>query len=402
MASLFASFRAGLIGVVAASSVLGGGCASISTGRVQFEESFDRGPGARPHGALALRWQRRLGPDLEGAFLPVERSTPTLDAEGDRIYVGSSTGQLWAFRGDGQRVWMYQAGGGVGAPVFVDRARDVVYAGSDDGYLHALRASTGEKLWQTEMSGALGRAPLATSEAVYIVTDNDFVEAFAREDGHPLWRFERTSPEGFFVTEHAGLTLAGDMLITGFTDGQVVALDARDGATLWTRDTLSDVPETDELRFTDVDTTPVVVGDTIYVASFAAGLYALERSSGSVRWLRRELTGVVGILSTGTGELVLSSGDLGVVMVDAATGDERWRHRMIRGAPSPVIAIDEQTLFFAESEGGLVALRRADGREVDRFENGHGFGAMPATAAGLSAALSNAGTLFVFASPGRR
>jgi len=385
-----------------AAGVVGGalvaGCGGATPEIASYVERLDRGPSVDSAGRMHLRWSRRLGPDLEGPYLPIERSVPTLDALHDRLYVGSSTGQVWAFNGAGGRVWMYQAGGGVGAEPALSLDGDTLYVGSDDGFLHALRAHDGSLLWRTEMRGALGDAPLVTPDAVYIATENDVLEAFDRSDGEALWRYERQAPEGFYVTEHAGLALHDRRLLAGFTDGAVVALDPSDGRVLWVRDTLADLPPTasDELRFTDVDTTPLQVGDVIYAASFAGGLYALEASSGSVRWLRSEWTGVTGIAAGPGGQLILSSGDLGVMAVRASNGDRIWATRVRRGAPT-VVRVEGDLVLFGESEGGLVGLTLGRGREVARFENGHGFAAQVAVDHGLGAAISNAGTLVVFA-----
>jgi outer membrane protein assembly factor BamB len=360
-------------------------------------ESYEGPPGRTPEGRLHVRWSKRLAPELEGPFMPIERAVPVLDPLRDRVYVGSSTGALWAFDGTGAELWMYQAGGGIGSQPYLDGDRDEIYVASDDGLMHALVASTGTMRWTAEIGGAVGRPPVATDDAIYVVTDADVVAAFDRSNGEGLWRYRRDAPEGFYVTEHAGLTLLERRILTGFTDGVVVALDPRDGGILWERDTTSDLRETsDTIRFTDVDTTPVVVGETVYVASFAGGLYALELSSGTVRWLRQDLTGIVGITPATGGLLILSSGDLGVVAARQRDGEPVWTTRVRRGSPTVPVVV-EDVVIVGESEGGLVTLSVGHGAEIGRVENGHGFAAPVSFAEGRGAVVSNAGGLFVFA-----
>lgn len=384
----------------AAASALGlglllGACAPIQIPGT-FERAFDAPQGRARDGRMPIRWTRRLAPDYEGPYLPIERAVPALDPEGDRVYVGSSAGGLWAFSGTGTQIWMYQAGGAIGSQPLLDTARDQVYVASDDGLVHALVASTGELRWRAELGGAVGRPPVASDDAIYVVTDADVVAAFDRATGEALWRYRREAPEGFYVTEHAGLTLTDRQLLTGFTDGVVAALDPRDGGILWERDTTSDLHATsDTIRFTDVDTTPLVVGETVYVASFAGGLYALERASGTVRWLRDDLTGIVGLAEASGGVLIASSGDLGVLALRARDGEEIWRTGVARGAPTTPVVVSD-LIIVGESEGGLVTLTLAAGREVGRIEAGHGFAAPAEVASGLGGAVSNSGTLFVF------
>lgn len=388
--------------VAASLALAAAGCTGIPPGLLGYESFVDRPTGTTPGGRLLVRWSRTLQPEVEGIdgrFLPIERAMAALDPAHDRIYVGSARGYFWAFTGTGSRVYMYQAGGAIGSQPYLDVERDELYFASDDGVVHALRASTGEVRWRAEIDGAVGRRPIATDDALFIATDADVVVAFTRDTGEALWRYRRDAPSGFYIAEHAGLTLEGRRLITGFTDGTVVSLDTHDGHVQWTRDTLADLPaaaSTDIMRFTDVDTTPVVDNGTIYVASFAGGLYALDLNSGSVRWIRSELTGITGLAKAPDDMLVASSGDLGVIGIDRGTGDLLWRHPVTRGAPTAP-RVEGDLVIVGETEGGLVSLLAANGHEVGRIENGHGFAAPVEVQEGLGAVISNAGGLFVFA-----
>ena len=377
------------------------GCTGIPPGLLGYEAFMDRGPSTTPTGRLLVRWSRTLQPLIEGIdgrFLPIERAVAALDAMHDRIYVGSARGYFWAFTGTGSPVYMYQAGGAIGCQPYLDAERDEIYFASDNGVVHALVASTGEVRWRAEIDGAVGRRPIATDEAIFIATDADVVVSFTRDTGEALWRFRRDPPQGFYIAEHAGLTLEGRRLITGFTDGAIVSLDPNDGHVQWTRETLGDLPtaaSTDVMRFTDVDTTPVIDNGIIYVASFAGGLYALDESSGSVHWIRSELTGITGLAKAPDDMLIASSGDLGVLGIDRGTGDTLWTHRIARGAPTAPYVV-EDLVIVGETEGGLVSLLASNGHEVGRIENGHGFAAPVEVDHGLGAAISNAGGLFVF------
>lgn len=353
--------------------------------------------------AVQVRWRQQIVPDYQGAYVPVERSAPALDPRRDRIYVGSSAGVVWALSAAGQRIYSYDAGGGVMAGPTIDTERDELYVATEEGVLHMLTASTGVLRWRAEVGGAVSQPPLLTDDAVYVVTDDDVVTALARSDGQALWRYRRDAPEGFYVSDHAGLALAGGRLLTAFTAGVVVALDPADGSLLWERDTSVELePGPDGApRFSDVDTTPVVIDQTVYVASFAGGLYALELASGSVRWRDEELTGVVDIRRVDDRRLVLASGDLGVVCYDRVAREVLWTRAIPRGAPSSVV-VAEDLVLVGESQGGFVTLALQNGRELGRIETGHGFTAPASVASGRGFVLSNGGVLYAFALPGAR
>ena len=75
------------------------------------------------------------------------------------------------------------------------------------------------------------------------------------------------------------------------------ALAKNDGHAQWIVDTTLDLEDSAQadLGFVDVDTTPVQVGETVYVASFLAGLYGLNISDGSPVFRRSDLTGVTAL-----------------------------------------------------------------------------------------------------------
>ena len=350
-----------------------------------------------------IRWRQQITHDYEGAYVPVERAAAALDPARDRLYVGSSSGELWAMTAAGTRIYTYDAGGGIAAQPALDAVRDELFLATEDGVVHLLTASTGALRWRAEVGGAVSQPPLLTDDAVYVVTDNDIVSALDRGEGEVLWRYRRDAPEGFYVSQHAGLTLAEGRLLTGFTAGVVASLDPSDGSLQWERDTSLELePGPDgTARFADVDTTPVVVDDLVYIASFAGGMYALELESGTVRWRDEELTGIIGITPASDRLLVLSSGDLGVLLIDRNDHEVVWRKRLPRGAPGEAI-VAQDLVIFGESQGGFVTLALQNGRELGRVEAGHGFTARASIADGRGFILSNGGTLFAFALPGAR
>lgn len=385
---------------LAASLLAAAGCGQIGTtglGWIDGRDAVDRDPSTR---TVQLRWRHRLADVSRESFVPVERARAALDPTNDRIYVGSSAGQLHAMSAMGGQIYSYDAGGGIAAEPAIDASRDELYVATEDGVVHRLTASSGVVAWRRDVGGAVSQTPLLTPDAIYLVTDNDIVIALDRDDGEPLWRYRRDAPEGFYVSEHAGLTLVDGHLLAAFTAGVVVSLDPSDGALRWERDTAADLePGPDgPPRFADVDTTPVVVEGVVYVASFAGGLYALELESGSVLWRDEELTGVIGITRATRRLLLLSSGDLGMLCIDRTDRRILWRRRLPRGAPGRSVVAGDLVLF-GESRGGFVTVDLGTGAELGRFESQHGFSATPTVADGRGFVLGNGGTLYAFALP---
>lgn len=393
-----------LLGCIALGS-LAPGCnaQALGGGSLGWVDGSNGRPGPSTR-TVTLRWRQRIVSEAVEAFVPVERAVAALDPERDRIYVGSTGGELWAMNGAGGRVYTYDAGGSISAEPAFDSGLNELYLGTEDGVLHRLAAQDGSVTWRSEVGGAISTRPVLTDDVIFVATDDDTVTALDRESGEALWRVRRDPPDGFTISQHAGLTLLeGERLLAAFTSGQVISLQPSDGALQWERDTSEELdPGSDGApRFADVDTTPLVIDDLVYVASFAGGMYALERESGTVRWRDEELTGVTSIVPASDRLLVVSSGDLGLFCFDRVAREILWRKRLPRGAPSvPVIARD--LVMFGESQGGFVTVALSDGEELGRLETGHGFTARAAFHDGRGFVMSNGGTLHAFAVAGAR
>lgn len=347
-----------------------------------------------PGGVLGVRWTRRLVDPFGGDFVPVENAAAGLDPGRDRVYIGTAEGEFLTYDLDGRRLARYEPGAGVEAAPAVDRFSGNVYLVSEDGAVHAID-EMGELLWKSSVETTVRQPPVLSEDAVFVVAEADAVFALSREDGEVLWNYRRDPFEGdFAVAGHAGLVMHEGRLFTGFTDGTVVALDAASGSMVWERPTSIDIEESDQaVSFTDVDTTPVVIEDTLYVASFSAGLYALELSNGSVRWREPELLDITSLAIDG--ELAVATSTEQIRVYDLPRRAVRWQRAVRRGAPG-VPVLSSGLALIGESRGSLIAFELRTGREIARLDIGSGFSASAAVHGRFGWVLSNGGTLMAF------
>lgn len=384
---------AGLAAVALLATVEGCGAAGKPStnadhfGWVEEGDSFAR-PG---EGGFSVRWSRQLTDRRAARFLPVELSSAAFDRKRERIYIGTTEGNLFAFAFNGRRVFFYDAGAQIESQPAVDPDNGDVYFPSVDGAVHALTLD-GTLKWRTKLIGAIRTQPVVTEDAIYVVTESDVVTALARSDGGILWTYDKEPVEEITIAGHAGLLLEGGRLYAGFTDGAVAAIDPSDGRLYWELETSVDVElrPGDVPQFLDVDTTPVMLRGMLYVASFTAGLYALNPTNGTVEWRDPTLRGVTGIAAAGR-MLVISSAFRGVLLLDLRTRRVRWEKTPERGAPTAPVVTQTGTVIYGETQGSLLALALSDGREIARAEGGAGFSATPVAAGRYGGAISNGG-----------
>ena len=162
---------------------------------------------------------------------------------GDAVYFVCDNGYLYRLdRLSGREVWHHDLGEArvsrvLPNPFIFDYdyrgprpvlADGLLYVGSDDGSMQALRADTGEPIWRTEKGKPIRQSAILVGTQLVFADSAGVVTAVDSVTGHRNWRFDATSP----VTEPA--LIAGRLLI-GARDSMLYALDPADGRTVWSQ-----------------------------------------------------------------------------------------------------------------------------------------------------------------------
>ena len=237
---------------------------------------------------------------------------------GDQVIVRGSNGRVYSLdAASGERRWVYDQGN---VPLLSVRgngglliANGVVFFGSDDGLLVALRLDNGVKLWEQRLASGEGRTeidrlddadgmivldgstlygaayhgklvaidgpsgrplwshPFSTytslavqNNAIFGVDDQSRVWAFDKSGGADMWKNEALRYRWL-----TGPALQGNYVVVGDAEGYVHWLQTGDGA-LAARERLSKKP---------IRAQPLVVGDVVYVQDVKGHIGAYRLSS---------------------------------------------------------------------------------------------------------------------------
>ncbi|HKQ92408.1 MAG TPA: PQQ-binding-like beta-propeller repeat protein [Blastocatellia bacterium] len=192
--------------------------------------------------------------------------------------------------------------------------------------------------------------------------DDELVSCYDLTTGAPVWRHKDAVR---FYESNAG---AGPRATPIFSNGRVYtfgatgllnALDARNGAVVWSRNAASDT----QTKIPDwgFASSPIVVGDKVIVAT-AGTLAAYDTGSGRQRW--QGPAGRVGYSSPhlatidGVAQILLLNGE-GAIGVDPSDGKLLWRHEWNGdGIVQPYVIAGADVLIGSGSGLGAVGLRR--------------------------------------------
>ncbi len=242
-------------------------------------------------------------------------------------------------------------------------ADDVLYFGAGDGQLYAVQPESGKVIWTYPLKAEGLARPLIRSGILYVLGGNNVAHAVNAKTGKLVWLYNRREASNISVRGGSQPALAGDLLVLGFSDGAAVALNKTSGAVVW---------ETNlnrAKRFRDVDATPVVDGNTIFVSSYDGSLYSLGASDGHINWTVEEggydevaIAGNVIYYSSSTGK---------TMALDKGSGKILWSKDNPRGiATAPVLM--KGVVIVGEMLGALRFLDSRTGEELNSFEPGRG------------------------------
>ena len=146
-----------------------------------------------------------------------------------------------------------------GAPAIVN---GIVYVGSYDQYLYAVKLTTGEVKWKQKLA-PIKAAPSVKDDKVYVGDVDGKFYCLNASDGKTLWTFE----SGGEIT--AGANFVGEKILFGSHDSTLYCLD-KEGKKLW------------EFRTEGpVNGSPAVIGEKTFVAGCDSNLHIIDTKTGT-------------------------------------------------------------------------------------------------------------------------
>ncbi len=239
--------------------------------------------------------------------------------------------------------------------------------GALDGMVIALDAANGSERWRTAVGGEVLAAPAIGRGRVIVHTVDGRIQALNAADGAPLWTYEQLVPR-LSLRGSAAPVIDGDTVFAAFDNGKVAALSVADGELLWSATVSPARGRTELERLVDIDASVRVSGDDVFVAGYQGRAAMLARGSGQI-WWARDLSTYRG-LALGPEALYVSTADSAVVALSRRDGTELWRQEAMlrRGLTAPAYTGD--ALVVADFEGYVHWLDVATGALLARSSAG--------------------------------
>jgi len=334
---------------------------------------------------FSKKWIKPLEESTAPPYASQETSSPA--ANNGRIFCGSVRGKgLQALNyKTGDIFWSFKLAKGMeGGPALFE---DMLYLGSNDGYIYAINADTGKLLWSFNAEAEILSSPVAAEGILFFTSSINQTYALDAKTGKLLWKHSKYGGNNYSIRGAASPAYSGGILYVGLSDGTVVALGAFDGSILWEKE----ISKTRGLKFYDIDSSPTVDNKTVYIASYNAGLFALNATNGDVIWKYD----ANGSSSPAYDDQALYFPDSRgkVIAIEKGSGKLLWEYVLKEGTATSPIAVGDY-LVFGSSHKRLYLMNKRTGEVLDTFRAASGFSSAPIFYRGIVYAVSNAGYLY--------
>ena len=238
---------------------------------------------------------------------------------------------------------------------------DRLYIGSERGQVFALNTSDGGIAWQTKVAGEALSRPVVSDGLVLVHTSNGMLQGLDQNSGVIKWSVNLDMPALSLRGESAPAVAFGGAIVGG-DNGRVSAVIMNQGQLIWQQRISQPSGATEIDRLNDVDTTPVIVNGVVYALAYNGNLTALDLRSGQILW-KREIGGVKDLI-VDAGRIYLVDQDDRVIALNADGGVALWRQSDLlhRNLTAPVLF--NGYLVVGDSEGYLHWINTLDGRFV--------------------------------------
>jgi outer membrane protein assembly factor BamB len=300
--------------------------ANLSTGKIEWQ--FDRARGSITTPAVGRSGHRDVLVYTEGATTSTSAvvavdladqsqvwrqslkgvSGSGVTISGNEVYLGDRSGNLYGFSlsNGSPASWspMGLAGGSIDAPPAASSTAVVVTERNHDNgsvKIDAVDPTTGDGLWSYSAGVSAGTATTATLDdrnAIFGVGGQQQVRAVPLASKGTVSFAWSTHTRSTFSPLSSPAEAGGKVFIVSTTasDSALYALNATDGTKLW------------DFQFQQpaIETSPVVVGTTIYVGTDDGLVVGIDIPSGLLVWQAGTGPGAIGPLAVANDELVVS------------------------------------------------------------------------------------------------
>ena len=280
-----------------------------------------------------------------------------LAVQADHVFASGHGGMVAAFDlRSGRQLWDTDTRLPLGGGPAVHG--NVLVVGASNGHVVALNASDGKPLWNVALPGAVISSPAVSNDLVAVRTIDGTLHALSPKDGRELWETEQEMPP-LSLRDAATPVITGKMVISGFANGKLLAVNAQDGSQVWMATVSQPHGRTAVERLSDVVGPAIVADSDVYVVGYHGTVDMLALNSGQA-WWSHKASSFRG-LALGKRAVYMTTEDGAVVALNRKNGAVMWRQPALRYRSLTKPAVSNDAVVVADYQGYVHWLNKRTG-----------------------------------------
>jgi len=315
----------------------------------------------KPELSIDEQWYRQIGEGVSDRYYLLE---PVFSD--DKIYVIDYLGVLSAVNQEnGDVLWEENLNLSISAGV--TKIDDKLLVATNDGEVFALDISTGKKVWKSKVSSEVFAKPVQADNVFIIKTVDGKITALEINTGKIKWVYDRPIP-ALTLRGNSSPVVYENTVIAGMDNGKLIGLSAVTGQEIWSLTVAEPKGRTEIERMVDIDASPVINGENLYVVAYQGKIANIHITSGKLVWTR-DFSAYNG-MAFNKNNLFISDSDGFIWAIDKKSGATIWKQDKLIRRSLTQPAVHNNEIVVADFNGFVHWLDADDGHIKARVKMG--------------------------------
>ena len=281
----------------------------------------------------------------------------------DFLYVASSDGVIKKLDSTtGDQIWKKELGINLSSGVV--GGDENIYVSSIDGFLWCMDLK-GNLIWKTLLNGEIDSLPIIYDSKVVVKLNNYKIVQLNTKDGSVIWKYQAAIPPLTYRSE--GKIVHSDKVVyLGLPGGKMIAIDSPTGGLVWESNISRARGSTDIERANDITSHPVINGPVIYGITTNGDISALDRRNGKTIWTK-PISSFYGMVFDGF-NLFITHDTGSIYSVNKDDGEIEWRQPNLKYRRIKTGTIINDYIVYGDYEGFVHFLSIDDGSILGRIK----------------------------------
>lgn len=329
---------------------------------------------------LRTLWTAQIG-GLDFALKP--------QVHGEKLTLAASDGTMLQLdAGTGRELWRVPLGTPLSAGVGSDGQMAAVVTRGNE----LVAVQDGKVLWRQRLAAQAYTAPLVAGARVFVLSADRTVSAYDGRSGARLWSQQRPGNDPLVLRQPGVLLPVGDTLVAGLA-GRLTGLNPLNGSVRWDAPVATPRGINEIERLVDLVDPPARQANVVCARAFQAAVGCVNTDTGTTVW-SRPADGTVGLATDGG--LVFGSESNGNLLAwRRANGERAWTYERLRFRDLSAPLVVGRSVLVGDFQGQVHLLSAEDGKEQGRAAtDGSAVAATPVLAGNTVVVLTRAGGVF--------